>query len=271
MLEETLTFFYLFDFIPVSVTSIVDILIVAFVFYQLLGLIRGTRAAQMLGGLFVMVSVAVAAPWLRMEALSWLLRQVQPILLILLVILFPPELRRILAVLGQSPVVRWFYKNEPSRVIDEIVGGAEQLAEAGYGALIVVGREVGLGPVIATGVQINAEVSADLLSTIFTPRSTLHDQAVVIQGETLVSARCTLPLAEEVEDEKAPEAAGAFDVQRHLDFLVRSPDFGGGQLGRIPPAVHRDSGDHFPGASPSLTRNRSNLNQPAIINLYCGT
>ena len=202
MLEETLTLFYLFNFIPVSVTSIVDILIVAFVFYQLLGLIRGTRAAQMLVGLFVMVSVAVAAPWLRMEALSWLLRQVQPILLILLVILFQPELRRILAVLGQSPVVRWFYKNEPSRVIDEIVSGAEQLAEAGYGALIVVGREVGLGPVIATGVQINAQVSADLLATIFTPRSTLHDQAVIIQGETLVSARCTLPLAEEVEDER---------------------------------------------------------------------
>jgi diadenylate cyclase len=72
----------------------------------------------------------------------------------------------------------------------------------GYGALIVLAREVGLGPIVASGVQINAQVSADLLTTIFTPRSSLHDQAVIIQGETLVAARCTLPLAEDVEDQR---------------------------------------------------------------------
>ena len=202
MLENELTLFYLFDFIPVSVIAIVDILIVAFVFYRLLGLIRGTRAAQILVGLFLVVSVAMATPWLKMQALDWLLRQVQPILLILLVILFQPELRRLLAVLGQSPVVRWFYKTEPTRVIDEVVSGVEQLVEMGYGALIVLWREVGLGPIVATGVQINAQVSADLLTTIFTPRSSLHDQAVIIQGETLIAARCTLPLAEEIEDQR---------------------------------------------------------------------
>ena len=202
MLEDKLTLFYFDDFIPFSIISVLDILIVAFVLYQLLGLIRGTRAAQILVGLFVVVSVAVAAPWLKMEALAWLLEQVQPIVLILLVILFQPELRRILAVLGQSPVVRWFYKTEPTRIIDEVVTGVEQLASMGYGALIVLGREVGLGPVVATGVQINARVSADLLTTIFTPRSSLHDQAVIIQGETLVAARCTLPLAEDIEDRR---------------------------------------------------------------------
>ena len=201
-MNEDFSLFHLFGFIPVSLTSILDVLIVAFVLYQLLGLIRGTRAAQILVGLFLMVSVAVAAPWLKMEALSWLLRQVQPILLILLVILFQPELRRILTVIGQSPILRWFYQTESSRVIDQVVSGVDQLAEAGYGALIVMGREVGLDPVIASGVQINATVSADLLTTIFTPRSSLHDQAVIIQGESLVAARCTLPLAEEMDDQR---------------------------------------------------------------------
>ena len=104
-----------------------------------------------------------------------------------------------LVALGQSPILRWFYRAEPTRVIDELVLAAAQLAERGYGALIVVGREAELQQIIESGVPLNSSVSADLLTTIFTPRSPLHDQAVVIQGESLVAARCTLPLAEEVE------------------------------------------------------------------------
>ena len=164
MLEDKFTLLYFDNFVPFSIISVLDILVVAFVFYKFLGLIRGTRAAPILVGLFVVVSVAVAAPRLKMEALA--------------------------------------YKTEPTQIIDEVVAGVEQLASMGYGALIVLGREVGLGSVVATGVQINARVSADLLTTIFTPRSSLHDQAVIIQGETLVAARCTLPLAEDIEDRR---------------------------------------------------------------------
>ena len=137
-----------------------------------------------------------------MEAFAWLLDQVRSILLIMLVILFQAELRRMLVSLGQSQVMSWFYKKESNQVIDAVVAGTVQLSERGYGALIVLVREVGLGSIIESGVPLNAEVSADLLTTIFTPRSPLHDQAVVIQSETLVAARCTLPLAEEVEDER---------------------------------------------------------------------
>ena len=194
--------FDLFGFIPVTVVSVLDILVVALVIYRLLNLIRGTRAAQMLVGLFLLVTVALAARWQEMTALAYLLEQVRSILLILLVILFQPELRRMLVALGQSPLLSWFYKAEPSRVIDEVVSGTAQLAEHGYGALIVIGREAGLGAIIESGVPLDARVSADLLTTIFTPRSPLHDQAVVIQGESLVAARCTLPLAEEVEDQR---------------------------------------------------------------------
>ena len=200
--KDDLTLLHLFGFIPFSVISLLDILIVAFIFYRLLGLIRGTPGAQMLVGLFLLVTILLAARWQEMTALAYLLEQVRSILLILLVILFQPELRRMLVALGQSRILRWFYRTEPTRVIDELVSAAAQLSERGYGALIVVAREAGLQAIIESGVPLNASVSADLLTTIFTPRSPLHDQAVVIQGETLVAARCTLPLAEEVEDQR---------------------------------------------------------------------
>jgi len=200
--EDGLTLFYLFGFLPVSVFSLIDIALVSLVLYRLFGLIKGTRAGQMLVGLLLLVTLAMAAPWLQMNALAWLLEQVRSILLILLVILFQPELRRLLLALGQSQFLRWVYKVEPSRVIDEVVNGVVQVAEQGYGALIVLGRQSPLGSVVETGVAIDSEVSDDLLTTIFNPRTPLHDQAVVIQGERLIAARCTLPLAEEVEDQR---------------------------------------------------------------------
>ena len=218
---DDLVLFQLFGFLPVSVVAVLDILVVALVVYRLLNLIRGMRAAQMLVGLFLLASVALAAQWLQMRALAYLLEQVQSILLILLVILFQPELRRMLAALGQSPVLSWFYKTEPSRVIDEVVNGAVQLADRGYGALIVISREAGLEAVIESGVPLNASVSADLLTTIFTPRSPLHDQAVVIQGEALVAARCTLPLAEELEDQRlGTRDRAALGVSQETDAVT---------------------------------------------------
>ena len=145
--------FHLFGFLPVSLASVVDILLVGFIFFRLFSLIKETRAAHMVAGLLFMVIVALAAPWLKMNALSWLLEQVRSILLILLVILFQPELRRLLQVLGQTPAFRWFHKAEPSRIIDEVVSGVGRLADLGYGALIVLVRQVHIRPVIETGVS----------------------------------------------------------------------------------------------------------------------
>ena len=221
MLTDPPVFFYLFEFIPFSFISLIDILVVAFFLYQVLGLVRGTRAAQMLVGLFVVVTLALAAPWLQLKALGLVLEQIRPILLILLVILFQPELRRMLLELGQSPLLRWFYKGEASQVIDGVVTGVLQLADRGYGALIVLGRDVGLEPIIETGVRVEGEVSADLLVSIFTPRAPLHDQAVVIQGEKLISARCTLPLAEEVEDARlGTRHRAALGLSQETDAVI---------------------------------------------------
>jgi diadenylate cyclase len=202
LIEPRLVLFRLFGFIPVSVISIVDIVIVALVLERLFVLIRGTRSAQMLVGLFVVLLVSAAAPLLRLDALAWLLQQLTSILLILLVILFQPELRRVLLDLGRNPFLSRFLRSEPSRVIDQVATGAEQLAERGYGALIVLARQAQLAGVLESGVPLDATVSSELLTTIFTPRSPLHDQAVVIRGDRVVAARCTLPLAEDVMDQR---------------------------------------------------------------------
>jgi diadenylate cyclase len=200
--EDRLVLFHLFGFMPFSLVSLLDILLVTVIFARLFALMRGTRAAQILVGLLLMVTVATAAPWLRMDALAWLLAQLRSILLILLVILFQPELRRLLVSLGQTPVLRWLYRAEPSRAVDEVTRAIGQLAGLGYGALVVLVRQDRLDSILESGVPLDAEVSADLLTTIFTPRSPLHDQAVVVQGERIVAARCTLPLAEAVQDQR---------------------------------------------------------------------
>ena len=221
MLQDELILFNLFGFVPFSVISLLDIIVVAFIMYKLFGLIRGTRAAQMLAGLFLLVTLLLAAKWQSMEALAYLLEQVRSILLILLVILFQPELRRMLVILGQSPILSWFYKTEPTRIIDEIVTGSEQLAARGYGALIVIQRGAGLESIVESGVPLEAKVSSDLLASIFTPRSPLHDQAVVVEGETILAARCTLPLAEEVEDQRlGTRHRAALGVSQETDAVT---------------------------------------------------
>lgn len=183
-------------FLPVRLVDILDILLVAFVFYELFMLMRGTRAAQILVGLLLLFIASIVAQLLQMEGVSWLVSKVQTVWVIAFVILFQPELRRILIHLGQSRFVRLFYRVGENRVIGEVVKAAAELSDRGYGALIVVTRDTGIAAIIESGVPIRAEVSAELLTTLFTPRSPLHDGAVVIQGEMVEAAKCILPLSD---------------------------------------------------------------------------
>ncbi len=184
------------SFIPITIFDILDILVVSVVFYELFILMRGTRGGQMMIGLLLLVVISLAAQWLRMEGVSWLAKRVQTVWVIAFVILFQPELRRILIHLGQSRVVRLFYKGSQNRVLEEIVKSATTLSNKGYGALIVITRDTGIAGIIETGVRIRAEVNEQLLVSIFTPKSPLHDGAVVIQGEILEAAKCILPLSQ---------------------------------------------------------------------------
>ncbi|HID95177.1 MAG TPA: TIGR00159 family protein [Candidatus Latescibacteria bacterium] len=183
-------------FITVSAIDLLDISVVTFIFYQLFRLLRGTRAAPMLAGMLVIIVVSIIAPLLRMSGLSWLVAKMQTVWLIALVVLFQPELRRILIRLGQSRFIRYLYRAGEYRIVDEVVEAARMLSERGYGALIVLVRDVGLKAIIETGVKLEAEVSSALLTSIFTARSPLHDGAAVIQGGVIAAARCLLPLSE---------------------------------------------------------------------------
>lgn len=183
-------------FLPIRAVDILDIGVVAYIFYQLFRLMRGTRGATMLLGLLIIIFISIVAPWLGMSGLSLLIAQVQTVWVIVFVILFQPELRRILIHIGQSRAVRLFYKGGEIPILNEIVDAVKILSEKGCGALMVLVREVGVGAIIETGVKINARVSSALLASIFTPRTPLHDGAVVIQEGMIAAAKCLLPISE---------------------------------------------------------------------------
>ncbi len=176
--------------------DILDIIIVAFLFYRLFLLIRGTRAAQMFIGLFLLIVVSFVARWLNMNALNWILSSLKTVWVVAFVILFQPELRRALSLLGQNRIIGYFLKVEESSTVSEIVKACHQLTQAGLGAIIVVEKDVGLRNYIETGTHVDARVSAELLVTIFTPPSPLHDGAVIVEKNRIVAAGCILPLSQ---------------------------------------------------------------------------
>jgi diadenylate cyclase len=181
--------------------DVLDILVVSFLFYRLLLLIRGTRAVQLTFGLAVLVLVGLAARVLNLQLTYYIFSNLAPALLIGVVVLFQPELRRALDRMGRvgflgRPLAHYNLQLM-SRVVDEVVTGARGLSEGRIGALIVFERTVGLENYALTGVRLSADVTAELLQTIFFPRSPLHDGAVIIRGNKVVAAGCLLPVSDE--------------------------------------------------------------------------
>lgn len=183
-----------------TLTSILDILLVAFIIYKLIMSIKGTRAWQIAVGLGLFGLLVVVSDMLHLRALNWLLRVFVPLGPVALVILFFPEMRNLLEQLGrlkffgQSFVV--LGKEQIESLIDNITDAVIKMSEANIGALIVIERDVGLDNIIANGSPLDAEVTSDLLRTIFYPGSPLHDGAVIIRGNKIVAAGCTLPLSD---------------------------------------------------------------------------
>jgi diadenylate cyclase len=190
--------FHLF-FIKVTIIDIFDILVVSFILYKLYFFLRGSRAAQMAVGLILILIVSLLAQLFNMVAMSWLFQNLRTVWLIAFVVIFQPELRRMLTHLGQSRLVRFFFKVTQSHVIDELIKAVGILAKHSFGALIVLIRNTGMKSVVETGVRLQAEISSQLLVSIFNPRSPLHDGAVVVQDEVIEAAKCILPLS---QDEK---------------------------------------------------------------------
>ena len=174
----------------------VEIALVAYVLYRVMLLLQGTRAVQMLVGIALLV-MAYAVAWLaKLNMITYLLGLVFTYGAFALLIVFQPELRAALAHLGQSRVTRFFRRLEENEVADAIAEAVDRLSRSGIGAIIAVEREMGLGDYAQSGSEMQASVSSDLLQTIFTPYSPLHDGAVIVRGDTIVAAGCILPLTQ---------------------------------------------------------------------------
>jgi diadenylate cyclase len=175
-------------------TSVIDILAVAILIYQLLLIIRGRRAAMVLSGLWVLTVVYLIAMYAHLELLRSVLAALAPYTAIALIVMFQSEIRRLLARIGRSRWLGLGGQLERREVVDEILLALEQMSELKMGALIVVERDIGLRTFIESGVALNAMVSRDLLCAIFHPGAALHDGAVILQGELVAAAACFLPL-----------------------------------------------------------------------------
>ncbi|HIE52499.1 MAG TPA: TIGR00159 family protein [Armatimonadetes bacterium] len=188
-------------FVRAGWTAILDILLVAFIIYEFLMIIKGTRAQQLAIGVCVLLLVWAATQHAHLYAFNWLVgRVLLPYGAIALIILFQPEIRLALEQLGRGRLLRRGgpmarMKNIP-HLVNELVEAATDLAMRKIGALMVLERETALGDIIATGKEIHGYASAELLKTVFFPNTPLHDGAAVISGDILVAAGCLLPLTE---------------------------------------------------------------------------
>lgn len=184
----------------VSLSTIIDIGITALLIYWLFSLIRGTRAVRLVIGVSVLFVVYALAVSFNMLLLTQILQNGAVVGLFALVVVFQPELRRALERIGRVGSFGWMFSPAETRaaelVATEVARAAAELSAEGHGALIVLERETGLEEVAESGVMIHGDVSADLLQTIFTPKSALHDGAVIIREDRIIAAGALLPLAE---------------------------------------------------------------------------
>lgn len=182
-------------FLSVTVVDLVDVVLIAVLFYLVYRSLRDTLAVQILIVLGFVLVLSFASDAAGMKTVNWVLRRIGDIGLIAFVVLFQPELRRVLLLLTQSRVFRLFVRSSNTETVDDVVEAVEELMAKHIGALIVFSRAEHIKVTVDTGIELHATVSSELLLSIFNPRSPLHDGAVVIDGRSVVAARCVLPLS----------------------------------------------------------------------------
>ncbi len=184
----------------ISVINVIDIIIVAFVIYKVMMIIKGTRAVQLIKGLAVLVIASLISEWLGFRTFRWILLNLQTVLIVALPVVFQPELRRALEQLGRGKFfarpMAMLNQESLEKLINEVTKAVKVLAKNSTGALIILERETGINDHIETGTKIDGLVSLEFLINIFIPKSPLHDGAVIIRGDRVAAAGCFLPLSE---------------------------------------------------------------------------
>jgi diadenylate cyclase len=208
------------------VLAAIDVALVAFVLYRLLLLIRGTRAVSLVRGVLLLVVATPVSGWLRLYTVHWLLEQFQLWLIFALLVVFQPELRRILEQLGRGRLLASpassLGEQELMDLIDQVVRAVDTLSRGKTGAIIVIERETGLKEIIETGKWIDGLVSAELLVNLFLPATPLHDGAAIIRGDRVVAAGCFLPLsdADNVSRDLGTRHRAALGITEQSDALA---------------------------------------------------
>lgn len=208
-----------------QLNDLLDILIVAVLIYQMIMLTRDTRASEVLKGFLLLVGASLLSSLLGLTALTWVLKQILSNGALVLVVLFQPEIRRVLEQLGRSAKMEHFQSDgeENQRIISEITQCLTSLSRRRVGALIVFERRTGLKDVMETGTRLDSTISAPLLENIFEPNTPLHDGAVIIRGTRIVSAACMLTTLSEsnaITRDLGTRHRAAIGISETTDALV---------------------------------------------------
>ncbi|SFL77799.1 diadenylate cyclase [Paenibacillus sp. 1_12] len=183
----------------INIKDIIDIVIVSYVIYKLILLVRGTRAIQLLKGIFVVVVTWALSTWFKLSTLQWMMNQMFTFGVLAVIIIFQPELRRALEQLGRGALFSRTpteTDTELNKRVGEVIKAVDYLARRKIGAIIVFERETGLNDYIESGIPIESHITSELLINIFIPNTPLHDGAVLVRNNRLMAAGCYLPLSE---------------------------------------------------------------------------
>ena len=209
-------------FLTFSLIDLIDITLVTWVFFKVYQYFKETRAGQMLIGLVILLISSFLFNSFGLSAMSWLVNQFQTVWVVAFVILFQPEIRRLLIYVGQTRFFQRIFKMGTSRSLEVIVDASLQLCKKRWGGLIVIQRETGLRSYKEASVQLKAEVSTPLLLSIFNPESPLHDGAVILQNTLIEAAGCILPLTESqmILPEMGTRHRAALGITEESDSIV---------------------------------------------------
>ena len=203
-------------FLEIRWQDIVDVLVVAFIVYQVYRLIRGTIAVQILFALLGLYIIGVMVGTLQLTTLSTLFGVIGDVFVLALIIIFAPEIRQALFLVGRNPIVRRFVQTAPrQKITAEVVAAVDEMSRTRMGSLIAFARSTGLRNYIESGTRIQADVERDLLVSIFWHNSPLHDGAVIVQGQKIEAARCILPVSD------ARELDPHLGLRHRVDRIMR--------------------------------------------------
>lgn len=187
--------FFKLGFLAFNLIDLLDILIVAILFFLLYKALKNTIAIQILIGMIIILALQFITEAIHLKSLNWIINTIWDVWLIAFIVLFQPELRKLLLIITKSSVLSFFVKPKLTKYYDEIIESIIELSEKHIGALIVFTKNQNVQMTVDTGIPIEAVVSKELIMSIFNVKSPLHDGAIIVEGDMIVAARCILPLS----------------------------------------------------------------------------